>query len=195
MKGSVLLSHMCSMSLMTYSRKGHKMTKPTAERIQEVLDECEELDLSDGAYWMLVHEKLNLEYGDVFPMLEEYKMFIDQDTDDTGDVQLNDEQVRGTHVHAGNAGDYAGLVKRLRAHTEKNEVAGSVWWETPEVCEEAAAAVAVLEARVKTMDEAMEKAERAMTKDSFCETERLEEGLRIIRRARAAKEGEWDGTR
>lgn len=45
------------------------MPTPTKERIQEVLDECEELDLPDGAYWMLVHEKLGLEYGDVFDLI------------------------------------------------------------------------------------------------------------------------------
>lgn len=47
------------------------MTRPTKERIKEVMDEVDELDLPDGAHWMLIHEKLGLEYGDLFPMLED----------------------------------------------------------------------------------------------------------------------------
>ena len=45
--------------------------KPTKERVKEVIDEVEEMDLPDGAYWCLIHEKLELEYGDVFDYIAE----------------------------------------------------------------------------------------------------------------------------
>lgn len=40
--------------------------KPTKEDVKRVCDEVEELDLPDGAHWALIHERLGLEYGDVF---------------------------------------------------------------------------------------------------------------------------------
>ena len=40
------------------------------DEIQTVMSEVEEMNLPDGAYWALVHEKLDLEYGDLFPLLE-----------------------------------------------------------------------------------------------------------------------------
>ena len=42
------------------------MERPTKERVKEVCDEVGELDLPDGAHWALIHERLGLEYGDVF---------------------------------------------------------------------------------------------------------------------------------
>jgi hypothetical protein len=53
------------------------MTKPTKERVQEVLDDVEAMDLPDGAHWMMCHEQLGLEYGDLFPLMEEYGIFND----------------------------------------------------------------------------------------------------------------------
>lgn len=42
---------------------------PTKEQVREVMEEVEELDLPDGAHWALIHEKLGLEYGDVFEFI------------------------------------------------------------------------------------------------------------------------------
>lgn len=42
------------------------MKKPSKERVKEVMDEVDDLDLPDGAHWAMVHERLGLEYGDVF---------------------------------------------------------------------------------------------------------------------------------
>lgn len=42
------------------------MAKPTKERVKEVMDEVDELGLPDGAHWQMIHDKLNLPYGDVF---------------------------------------------------------------------------------------------------------------------------------
>jgi len=50
-------------------------TNPSKEQIQEVLDEVDAMDLPDGAHWMMCHEKLGLDYGDLFPLMEEYDMF------------------------------------------------------------------------------------------------------------------------
>ncbi len=44
---------------------------PAKETVKAVMDECDELDLSDSAYWHMVHDKLGLEYGDVFHMLQD----------------------------------------------------------------------------------------------------------------------------
>lgn len=40
--------------------------RPTKEEVRDVMAEVDALDLPDGAHWMLVHERLDLEYGDVF---------------------------------------------------------------------------------------------------------------------------------
>lgn len=42
------------------------MARPTKEEVRDVMEEVEELDLPEGAHWMLIHQKLGLEYGDVF---------------------------------------------------------------------------------------------------------------------------------
>lgn len=42
------------------------MGRPTKEQVKAVMDDVDELDLPDGAHWALVHERLGLEYGDVF---------------------------------------------------------------------------------------------------------------------------------
>jgi hypothetical protein len=41
----------------------------TKEEAKHVMDEVDELDLPDGAHWALVHERLGLEYGDVFDII------------------------------------------------------------------------------------------------------------------------------
>lgn len=41
----------------------------TKEEVKQVMDEVDELDLPDGAHWALVHERLGLEYGDVFDII------------------------------------------------------------------------------------------------------------------------------
>jgi len=45
------------------------MSDPTKERVKEVMEEVDELDLPDGAHWMMIHERLGLEYGDVFDII------------------------------------------------------------------------------------------------------------------------------
>lgn len=39
---------------------------PTPEMVRDVMEEVDDLDLPDGAHWCLIHERLGLEYGDVF---------------------------------------------------------------------------------------------------------------------------------
>lgn len=51
------------------------MTKPTKDEVQRVLEDVEDHDLPDGAHWMMCHEMLGLEYGDLFPLMEEYGLF------------------------------------------------------------------------------------------------------------------------
>ena len=41
----------------------------TKEDVKRVMDEVDSFDLPDGAHWALVHEKLGLEYGDVFTII------------------------------------------------------------------------------------------------------------------------------
>ena len=45
------------------------MKQPTKQRVREVMQEVDVLDLPDGAYWMLIHERLGLSYGDVFDFI------------------------------------------------------------------------------------------------------------------------------
>lgn len=47
------------------------MTRPSKEKIKEVMEQVEALDLPDGAHWALIHELLELDYGDVFDLLAE----------------------------------------------------------------------------------------------------------------------------
>ena len=42
------------------------MPKPTKQEVRDVLDELEKHELPDGAYWALAHERLHLQYGDIF---------------------------------------------------------------------------------------------------------------------------------
>lgn len=52
------------------------MTKPTKERVREVMQEVDDLDLPDGAHWKMVHEKLKLPYGDVFGYIADDPKFF-----------------------------------------------------------------------------------------------------------------------
>jgi hypothetical protein len=81
------------------------------------------------------------------------------------------------------------LVKRLREHEEQQQVAGSYWWETPEVCKEAADRIEDLEARVAAAD----KLEEAVSNMSgyFADFDGLRRNAeQALAAYRAAKEGE-----
>lgn len=45
------------------------MSKVEKEDVRRVMAEVDALDLPDGAHWALVHERLDLEYGDVFDII------------------------------------------------------------------------------------------------------------------------------
>lgn len=51
--------------------------KPTKEEVKRVMDEVDDLDLPDGAHWGVVHERLGLEYGDVFDYIADDPAFFD----------------------------------------------------------------------------------------------------------------------
>ena len=42
---------------------------PTKEEVKSVIDDVEALDLPDAAHWAMVHERLGLDYGDVFEIM------------------------------------------------------------------------------------------------------------------------------
>lgn len=44
---------------------------PTKEQVKDVINQVDELDLPDGAYWALIHDRLGLDYGDVFDIIAE----------------------------------------------------------------------------------------------------------------------------
>ena len=48
-----------------------KNARPTKERIKDVIDTVEEMNLPEGAYWAMIHELLDLDYGDVFEYIVE----------------------------------------------------------------------------------------------------------------------------
>jgi hypothetical protein len=52
------------------------LKKPSKQRVKMVMDEVEDLDLPDGAYWCMIHERLGLEYGDVFEYVSEDPEFF-----------------------------------------------------------------------------------------------------------------------
>ena len=50
--------------------------KPAKAQVKAVIDEVRELDLPDGAHWMMIHERLGLPYGDVFYFIAEDPEFF-----------------------------------------------------------------------------------------------------------------------
>lgn len=48
----------------------------TKEQVRDTIEYVEELDLADGASWMLVHEMLGLEYGEVFDIIAKHPAFF-----------------------------------------------------------------------------------------------------------------------
>lgn len=52
------------------------MAKPTKERVSEVMREVDKLDLPEGAHWQLIHEKLGLNYGEVFDYIADDPAFF-----------------------------------------------------------------------------------------------------------------------
>lgn len=51
--------------------------KPSKRTIRLVLNEVETLGLPDGAHWVMVHERLGLEYGEVFPLMSADPEYFD----------------------------------------------------------------------------------------------------------------------
>lgn len=45
------------------------MKRPSKERVREVMEEVDALDLPDGAHWAMIYDRLGLEYGDVFDII------------------------------------------------------------------------------------------------------------------------------
>ena len=61
------------------------MDRPSKERVREVIWEVDALDLPDGAHWALIHEKLNLRYGEVFDyIVDDPAFFGAKPVSDTG---------------------------------------------------------------------------------------------------------------
>lgn len=60
------------------------------EEAKRVMDEVGALDLPDGAHWALVHERLGLEYGDVFDIIASDPKFF-------GAVETTGADVGGAH--------------------------------------------------------------------------------------------------
>lgn len=50
--------------------------RPTKEAVKAVIQDVEKLDLGDGAHWALIHDRLGLEYGDVFDYIADDPAFF-----------------------------------------------------------------------------------------------------------------------
>ncbi len=50
--------------------------EPSLEWVREVMEEVDQLDLPDGAYWCLVHERLGMDYGEVFAIIADHPEFF-----------------------------------------------------------------------------------------------------------------------
>lgn len=48
----------------------------TKHEVKRVIDVVSALDLPDGAHWALIHERLGLEYGDVFDFIAKDPAFF-----------------------------------------------------------------------------------------------------------------------
>jgi hypothetical protein len=55
--------------MKTKKNKGREPTDLEL-KLKRIMDEVDELDLPDGAHWGVVHDRMGMEYGDVFPILE-----------------------------------------------------------------------------------------------------------------------------
>lgn len=49
---------------------------PTKEEVRNVMEEVDALDLPDGAHWAMIHERLGLDYGDVFDFISDDPAFF-----------------------------------------------------------------------------------------------------------------------
>lgn len=54
----------------------------TKEHIRNVLEEIDELDLPDGAHWAMAHERLGMDYGDIFTVISEDPEFFGYEAGD-----------------------------------------------------------------------------------------------------------------
>ena len=45
---------------------------PSREACEAAMHLADAADLPDGAYWMMVHDLLGMEYGDLWPVLEKH---------------------------------------------------------------------------------------------------------------------------
>lgn len=52
------------------------VAKPTKEEVLKIMKQVEAMNLPDGAHWALIHEKLNLTYGDVFEYIAADPVFF-----------------------------------------------------------------------------------------------------------------------
>ena len=52
------------------------MSRPSKERVREVIQEVDALDLLDGVHWALIQKKLGLSYGEVFDYIAEDPAFF-----------------------------------------------------------------------------------------------------------------------
>lgn len=59
------------------TEKINRNRRPSKERVRSVINEVEALDLPDGAHWAMIHDRLGLEYGDVFDYIAEDPKFFD----------------------------------------------------------------------------------------------------------------------
>ena len=51
---------------------------PNKHQVKVALEIASEANLPDGAYWQMVHDILELEYGDVFPIIAEDPDFYNE---------------------------------------------------------------------------------------------------------------------
>lgn len=54
-----------------------KQKRPTKEQVRDIINDVEDLDLPDGAHWAMIHDRLGLEYGEVFDMIAEDPEFYE----------------------------------------------------------------------------------------------------------------------
>ncbi len=50
--------------------------RPSKHEVRETMADVDALDLPDGAFWAMVHDRLGLEYGDVFEFISEDPEFF-----------------------------------------------------------------------------------------------------------------------